>query len=449
MQSPLETVNEMSRNNGVLPYFLDNPCALIIGGKFLGSAPVLSLPCYGASARPALAGVSPQSQMANKYDAVILGGGAAGLMCAIEAGKRGRRVAVLERAARTGKKILISGGGRCNFTNLHCRPQNFISGNPHFAKSALARYTPADFIALVESHSIPYHEKTLGQLFCDRAARDITDMFEAECRAANVDILLNTAIQEVRHSTEFTLHGADVEFSTPALVLATGGLTIPKMGATDFGYQIARQFGIKIRETRPALTPLLFEATDRSTYCDLAGVSTEVIASTEHHAFREAMLITHQGLSGPAILQISSYWTKGQPLRIDLAPDREVFASLRESSTRNAATARAALQLSLPNRFATRWLDAHLPARWTNEDLARLEKKLHQWTITPAGSEGFDKAEVTLGGVDTDELSSKTMESRKVRGLFFIGEVVDVTGHLGGFNFQWAWASGAAAGRAL
>jgi predicted Rossmann fold flavoprotein len=301
----------------------------------------------------------------------------------------------------------------------------------------------------VRSHSIPYHEKTLGQLFCDRAARDITDMLEAECRAAKIDIFLNAEIDEVRRSTEFIVSTADAEFSAPTLVVATGGLTIPKMGATDFGYQLARQFGIKIRETRPALTPLLFESADRSTYCDLAGVSTEVIAATDGHAFREAMLITHQGLSGPAILQVSSYWNNGEPLRIDLAPEREVFASLRSSSTRNPAVARAALQLSLPNRFATRWLDANLPPRWTNEDLARLERQLHQWTITPGGTEGFDKAEVTLGGVDTDELSSKTMESRKVRGLFFIGEVVDVTGHLGGFNFQWAWASGAAAGRAL
>jgi predicted Rossmann fold flavoprotein len=387
--------------------------------------------------------------MATNYDALILGGGAAGLMCAIEAGKRGRRVAILERAARVGKKILISGGGRCNFTNLHCRPENFISPNPHFAKSALARYTPADFIALVQSHSIPYHEKTLGQLFCDRAARDIIDMLEAECRAANVDIFLNTAIQEVRHATEFTVRTDGTEFSAPALVVATGGLTIPKMGATDFGYQLARQFAINTRQTRPALTPLLFGSRDRSMYCDLAGVSTEIVAASDHHTFREAMLITHQGLSGPAILQVSSYWSKGQQVHIDLAPDREVFASLRSSSTRNVAATRSALQLALPNRFATRWLDAHLPPRWTNEDLARLEKQLHQWTIIPAGTEGFDKAEVTLGGVDTDELSSKTMESRKVRGLFFIGEVVDVTGHLGGFNFQWAWASGAAAGRAL
>src|ERR1700730_1774540 len=302
--------------------------------------------------------------MTHNYDAVILGAGAAGLMCAIEAGKRGRRGAVLERASRTGKKILISGGGRCNFTNLHCRPENFISSNPHFAKSALARYPPADFIALVQSHSIPYHEKALGQLFCDRAARDITNMLEAECRAAHVDIFLNTAVQEVRHATEFIVRTTDTEFSAPALVVATGGLTIPKMGATDFGYKIASQFGIKIRSTRPALTPLLLEHADRSAYRDLAGVSTEVIAATDHHGFREAMLITHQGLSGPAILQISSYWNKGEPVRIDLAPDREVFPSLRSASTRNVATARAAIQLELPNRFATRWLDAHLPPRW-------------------------------------------------------------------------------------
>jgi hypothetical protein len=384
-----------------------------------------------------------------RYDAVIVGAGAAGLLCAIEAGKRGRRIAVIERAARVGKKILISGGGRCNFTNLHCRPENFISANPHFPKSALARYTPQDFIAMVESHSIPYHEKTLGQLFCDRSARDITGMLEAECVAAKVDIFLNTAVQEVVHTTEFVLRTATDTFSAPVLVIATGGLTIPKMGATDFGYQVARQFGLKIRPTRPALTPLLLNSHDRSAYCDLAGVSAEVVASTDHQAFREAVLITHQGLSGPAILQISSYWQPGEPLHIDLAPDREVLKPVLASSTRNLTAARSALQLALPHRFANRWLDQHIPPGWTNEDLARLERQLHHWTITPAGLEGFDKAEVTLGGVDTDELSSKTMESRRVPGLFFIGEVVDVTGHLGGFNFQWAWASGAAAGRAL
>jgi predicted Rossmann fold flavoprotein len=387
--------------------------------------------------------------MNHHYDALILGAGAAGLLCAMEAGKRGRRVAVLERAARVGKKILISGGGRCNFTNLYCRPENFISANPHFAKSALARYTPADFIALIESHSIPYHEKTLGQLFCDRSARDVTDMLEAECQAAHADIFLNTAIEEVSRTTEFVVRAANAEFSAPALVVATGGLTIPKMGATDFGYRLARQFGLKVSEPRPALTPLLLNKNDRASYCDLAGVSAKIIASVNGHAFREAMLITHQGLSGPAILQISSYWQSGESLHIDLAPQREVFASLRESSTRNLAAARSALQLALPNRFATRWLDAHTPPGWTNEDLSRLEHELHEWTITPAALEGFDKAEVTLGGIDTDELSSKTMETRNVRGLFFIGEVVDVTGHLGGFNFQWAWSSAAAAGRAL
>jgi hypothetical protein len=439
----------MSRNNGVVPYFLDSFCALISGGKFPAS-PALSLPCYRAG--PCINAAcrhKPRVKIAHHYDALILGAGAAGLLCAIEAGKRGRRVAVLERAARVGKKILISGGGRCNFTNLHCQPDNFISANPHFAKSALARYTPADFIALVESHAIPYHEKTLGQLFCDRSARDVTGMLESECRAANVEIFLNTAIREVSRTTEFVVRSADQEFTAPVLVVATGGLTIPKMGATDLGYQLASQFGLKIREPRPALTPLLLNRADRSTYCELAGVATEVIASTDGRAFREAMLVTHLGLSGPAILQISSYWREGQPLHIDIAPDRDVLAAVRESSTRNIASIRAALQLALPNRFATRWLEAHPPSGWGNDDLLRLERELHQWTIHPAGTEGFDKAEVTLGGVDTDELSSKTMESRSVRGLFFIGEVVDVTGHLGGFNFQWAWSSGAAAGRAV
>ncbi len=383
------------------------------------------------------------------YDALILGGGAAGLMCAIEAGKRGRRVAVLERAARIGKKILISGGGRCNFTNLHCRPENFISANPHFVKSALARYTPADFIALVGSHGIAYHEKTLGQLFCDRSAGDITGLLERECLAANVEIFVGSDVQEVRRTTEFVISTTKEEFTAPVLVVATGGLTIPKMGATDYGYRLARQFGIKIRETRPALTPLLLNSRDRAKYCDLAGVATAVIASANGHLFREAMLITHQGLSGPAILQISSYWDKNAAVKIDLAPEREVFAALRQSSSRNVSVARSALQQALPNRLATRWLELNAPTGWANEDVARAERNLHEWTIIPAGLEGFDKAEVTLGGVDTDELSSKTMEARDVRGLFFIGEVVDVTGHLGGFNFQWAWSSGAAAGRAI
>ncbi len=387
--------------------------------------------------------------MTYKFDALILGAGAAGLLCAAEAGKRGRRVAVLERADRIGKKILISGGGRCNFTNIYCRPENFISANQHFAKSALARYTPSDFIALVEKHRIPYHEKTLGQLFCDRSAQDITNMLEAECRDAGVQVFLNAKIQEVQHTTEFAVRTDAAEFRAPVLVVATGGLSIPKIGATAQGYDLARQFGLKIIKTRPALVPLLLSKKEQSLYCDLAGVSAGVVVYADHQSFREQMLFTHRGLSGPAILQISSYWEKGKHLRIDLAPDREVFSSIREAKTRNLAATRAAFLGVLPKRFAERWLDLHIPQSWTNQDLDKLERELHEWTLVPADTEGYEKAEVTAGGVDTDELSSKTMESRKVGRLFFIGEVVDVTGHLGGFNFQWAWASGAAAGRAL
>jgi predicted Rossmann fold flavoprotein len=388
--------------------------------------------------------------MTHSFDAIILGGGAAGLMCAIEAGKRGRRVAVFEHADRLGKKILISGGGRCNFTNLHCQPENFLSSNPHFAKSALARYTPADFIVLVEKHGIPYHEKTLGQLFCDRSARDILGMLEAECQQAGVSIFLNTKIEQVERTTEFVVRTANADFHAAALVVATGGLSIPKIGATSFGYDLARQFGIAIREPWPGLVPLLLSAEDCSRYCDLAGVSVEVIASCAGQQFREKMLITHRGLSGPAILQISSYWKRPQPIMIDLVPGSEVTAAFRDAKTpRNLTTLRAELRKALPHRFADRWLDAYTPTSWTNPALADLEQQAHTWAISPAGTEGYEKAEVTAGGVDTDELSAKTMESRKVPGLFFIGEVVDVTGHLGGFNFQWAWASGAAAGRAL
>jgi len=386
----------------------------------------------------------------HRFDALILGGGAAGLMCAIEAGKHGRRVAVLEHADRLGKKILISGGGRCNFTNIHCQPANFLSSNPHFAKSALARYTPADFVALVEKHRIPYHEKTLGQLFCDRSARDILEMLEEECRAAGVSVFLNTKIQEVSRPAEFIVRAANVEFQAPALVVATGGLSIPKIGATSFGYDLARQFGMNIREPWPGLVPLVLGADDRSRYCDLAGVSAEVIASCSGQHFREKMLITHRGLSGPAILQISSYWKKPQEIRIDLAPGSDVTATFDDPKTpRTLTTLRSEFRKTRPTRLADRWLDQHTPATWTNSALADFERQAHEWTITPAGTEGYEKAEVTAGGVDTGELSAKTMESRKVPGLFFIGEVVDVTGHLGGFNFQWAWASGVAAGRAV
>ena len=387
--------------------------------------------------------------MIHKFDALVLGGGAAGLLCAIEAGKRGRRVAVLEHADRVGKKILISGGGRCNFTNIYCQAENFISGNEHFAKSALARYTPADFIALVEKHRIPYHEKTLGQLFCDRSAQDIIDLLESECRAAGVQTFLQSHIREVQRTTEFVVHSKSGEFRAPALVVATGGLSIPKMGATPFGYELARQFGLKIAETKPALVPFVLSDKDRGRYCDLAGLSAEVVAKSNHHAFREKLLITHRGLSGPAILQISSYWEKGQPICLDIAPDREVAPAICTAKFRNLSAARNAFQGVLPRRFAERWLENYPPAAWNNEALAKWEQQIHRWVIEPADTEGYEKAEVTAGGVDTAELSSKTMECTNVKGLFFIGEVVDVTGHLGGFNFQWAWASGAAAGRAL
>jgi hypothetical protein len=318
----------------------------------------------------------------------------------------------------------------------------------------LAGYTPQDFIALVEGHDIPYHEKTLGQLFCDRSARDILTMLEAECRDAGVSIFLNAKIDEVERPKDFVVRAEHAEFRAAALVVATGGLSIPKIGATSFGYDLARQFGLAIREPWPALVPLLLNSEDSSRYCDLAGISAEVIASCAGQQFREKMLVTHRGLSGPAILQISSYWNendrKPKALLIDLAPGRDVTAAFDDSKTpRTLATLRAELHKFLPHRLADRWLDAHVPTSWTNHALADFENQTHAWAISPAGTEGYEKAEVTAGGVDTDELYAKTMETRKVPGLFFIGEVVDVTGHLGGFNFQWAWASGAAAGRAL
>ncbi|MGA7301520.1 MAG: aminoacetone oxidase family FAD-binding enzyme, partial [Candidatus Sulfotelmatobacter sp.] len=315
---------------------------------------------------------------------------------------------------------------------------------------ALARYTPADFIALIEKHAIPYHEKTLGQLFCDRSARDVLDMLESECRDAHVAILLNTKIEHIERRNDFIVRAPNAEFTAPALVVATGGLSIPKIGATSFGYDLARKFGLAICGPRPALVPLLLSPEDSAQFCDLAGVSTEVIASCGGQQFREKMLVTHRGLSGPAILQISSYWKNPQPILLDLAPDHQVTSPFRNPKTpRNLSTLRAELRKFLPHRLADRWLDLHMPTSWTNQALADFENQLHAWTIFPAGTEGYDKAEVTAGGIDTSELSAKTMESRKVPCLFFIGEVVDVTGHLGGFNFQWAWSSGAAAGRAL
>lgn len=391
--------------------------------------------------------------MNQNFDAIVMGGGAAGLLCAIEAGQRGRRVVVLEHAGRVGKKILISGGGRCNFTNLRCQPENFLSSNPHFCKSALARFTPADFIARVQKHGIAYHEKTLGQLFCDGSARQIVGMLERECAEVGVKIVTNASVTKVRHEADFIVETPDGEFRAPSLVVATGGLSIPKMGATAFGYELAQQFGLNVVECRPALVPFVLKPEDRERYCDLAGVSMEVIAlaaSPGGVPFREKMLITHKGLSGPAILQISSYWKPPARIVLDLAPDRKPTAPLLElNAKRDLAAAKSAFRRLLPNRIAERWVDLHPPRDWTNRGIAEMERRTHHWEIAPAGTEGYDKAEVTVGGVDTSELSAKTMESRKVPGLYFIGEVVDVTGHLGGFNFQWAWASGYCAGQAV
>jgi predicted Rossmann fold flavoprotein len=376
---------------------------------------------------------------------LIVGAGAAGLFCAMHAGRGGRRVLLLDHANRIGKKILISGGGRCNFTNLHTTAENFLSANPHFAKSALARYTPSDFLELVEKHQIPWHEKTLGQLFCDRTATDIVSMLEQECAAAGVTILLNARVARVEQG--FHLQTDRGEFFAPALVIASGGLSIPKMGATPFGYQVAQQFGLKIQPCRPALVPLTFASDDLKNYADLAGVSTEVVASAGSGRFREKLLFTHRGISGPAVLQVSSYWRPGENVEIDLAPDQSWTGPVR--AQRDLAAARAALRGVLPHRLADRWLALEPPPAWTNAGLDQAERALHRWTVYPSGSEGYEKAEVTAGGVDTGELNARTMECLRVPGLYFIGEVVDVTGHLGGFNFQWAWASGAAAGQAL
>jgi len=396
------------------------------------------------------------------YDAIVLGAGAAGLMCAIEAGRRGKRVLVLDSGDAVGRKILISGGGRCNFTNIHCKPENFLSANPHFARSALARYTPKEIIALVEKHGIAWHEKTLGQLFCDRSARDIVAMLERECADAGVVIRTGTRISTVSHANgNFTVQAENGSFTAAALVVATGGLSIPKLGATAFGYEIAKQFDHSICATRPALVPLTF-APKEIAWCELAGISLEAVAKcadTKRHygdakrgapQFREKLLITHRGLSGPVVLQISSYWQPGTPLEFDLAPGKNVLAPLMENiSQRDFALLRTSLYASLSQRFADRWMRLHPPPDWKNPSLAAMEAALHHWQLTPAGTEGYEKAEVTAGGVDTAGLDSATMQSKNQRGLYFIGEVVDVTGQLGGFNFQWAWASGAAAGRAI
>ncbi len=378
-----------------------------------------------------------------RFDVVVAGAGAAGLMCAIRAGQRGRRVVVLEHADKVGKKILISGGGRCNFTNRDSRPEAFLSANPHFAKSALARYTQHDFIALVEKHGIAWHEKTLGQLFCDGSARQIVAMLLDEAAAVGVDVRVAHRISAIEKVDGFTVKTDHGDFTSQSVVLATGGLSIPKMGATGFAHDTARRFGLKMTETRPALVPLL------ATVPDLSGVSLDVVASLGRTKFREAMLFTHRGLSGPAILQISSYWRAGQEIAVDLLPDLDAAAFLKERKrARPKAELRTILGEVMPQRLAQVLADEGVIGERRDKDLETLATALKAWRVTPTGTEGYAKAEVTLGGVDTAGLSSKTMEAKKVPGLYVIGEAVDVTGWLGGYNFQWAWSSGWVAGEA-
>jgi predicted Rossmann fold flavoprotein len=387
------------------------------------------------------------------YDLVVIGGGAAGLMCAIEAGKRGRRTLLIEHANRVGKKILMSGGGRCNFTNLGVTPENYLSNNPHFCKSALARYSQWDFIAMVERHGIAFHEKELGQLFCDESSKQIVRMLLDECAAAGVRIEVDWTVNQVRRDDRgFHLSTAHGEVRAGSLVVATGGLSIPRMGATGLGYALARQFGHRIVPTRAGLVPLTLSGRPLEDYAGLSGLALPAVARYGAHAFRGGVLFTHRGLSGPAILQISSYWQPGAPLHLDLLPDVGALEFLQaQQQLRPAVELKTVLADVLPRRLAQRLCDL----RWGDQPMrqvpaARLRQvaaELHDWPIVASGSEGYRTAEVTLGGVDTDELSSATMESRRIPGLYFVGEVVDVTGHLGGYNFQWAWASGHAAGQ--
>jgi predicted Rossmann fold flavoprotein len=382
-----------------------------------------------------------------KKETIIVGGGAAGLMCALVAGQRGRSVLVIEHNPKVGRKIAISGGGRCNFTNTRTEPSNFISANPRFAISALSRYTPNDFISLIEKHKIRYHEKKLGQLFCDHSSQQVIDMLIAECDKGQVEIITNCQVRSVSKENLFRVVTSRGDVESESLVIATGGLSIPKIGATDFGYRIASQYGINVIQPRPALVPLLLENTELR---ELTGVSLETVVESSQKSFRENILFTHKGLSGPAILQISSYWSQGEPIYINLLPDLAVLEELR-------ANHQLAIQLNnflssyLPKRLADKWCELYASSqplrRFSLKEFQSIAERLHRWEIVPTGTEGYTKAEVTAGGVDTNELSSKSMESRKVPGLFFIGEVVDVTGQLGGYNFQWAWASGYAAGQ--
>jgi predicted Rossmann fold flavoprotein len=388
-----------------------------------------------------------------QFDAIILGAGGAGMMCAAVAGQRGRRVLLIDHADAAGKKILISGGGRCNFTNIHAGPDNYLSANLHFAKSALRRYTPADFISLVERYGIAWHEKTLGQLFCDGSARQIVAMLIAECEAAGVTVKLGAAASDIDHADgRFRVTAGDIVAEAPALVIATGGPSIPKLGASGFAYDLARRFGLKVVEPRPALVPLTLGG-EQVLFRELSGVATDVVARCGKASFREAALFTHRGLSGPAILQISSYWRHGQEIAIDFLPDAERGWLVAAKRARPMAQLKSVLGDLLPARLADTLSErigiegelGNIP----DKRLEEAERKLADWRFLPNGSEGFAKAEVTAGGISTAELSSQTMEAKRVPGLYVIGEGVDVTGWLGGYNFQWAWASGWAAGQAI
>jgi hypothetical protein len=386
-----------------------------------------------------------------RFDVIVIGGGAAGLMCAIEAGRRGRRVLVIERNNEVGRKILISGGGRCNFTNLGAAPENFLSENPDFCRSALARYTPGDFVALLEKHGVGYHEKKLGQLFCDGSARQIVELLLAEARAAGVRIETGCEVERVRGPGGFVLETQRGEYACGSLVAATGGLSVPKLGATDFALRLAAQFGVAVTATRPGLVPLRMEG-EALAFCTLlAGASIRTETRCGPAAFRENLLFTHRGISGPAVLQASSYWRPGAPLEVDLLPGEAAGPLLEEARAGGGGLVRV-LEGRQPRRFAQAWAARHAPGRplaqLRRAELDALARTLHAWRLEPNDTEGYGKAEVTVGGVDTRELSSRTMACRRVPGLYFIGEAVDVTGWLGGYNFQWAWASGFAAGRA-
>ncbi len=386
------------------------------------------------------------------HDVIIVGAGAAGLFCAITAAKRGLSVVVLDHAEKVGKKILISGGGRCNFTNLHSGPHHFISNNPHFCKSALTQYPPSEFIALVKKHGIHYHEKKLGQLFCDEKSQAIVDLLLLECHRSGVSIMLNESVSKIRHAGRFELTTAKNMYLSQTMVIATGGLSIPKMGATDLGYRVAKQFGHTLIPPEPALVPLLWRPAEKSLFSEISGVSAEIEVSCLNVRFRENFLFTHKGLSGPAILQISSYWNTQEAITINLLPDKSIETEI------NKRKSDAVLLSAFFNNFFPKSLAQALAKKLeiqktlphlSKAEIQQISDSIHRWKLSPAGTEGFDKAEVTKGGVNTDELSSKTMESKKQKGLYFIGEVVDVTGHLGGHNFQWAWSSGFAAGNHL